>query len=215
MERLDSRLHTGGMQAVVAPSGAGKSSMLQAGLLPKLGAGGLPGSSQWPMVVFTPTAQPLEALATQIASLTGAAPTKVAEQLVADSQRAESVPLGSIAGGNSGTRLVMVVDQFEELFTLCTDDRQRRIFIELLAQIAAPQSAAGADLQPVGLVVLGVRADFYAVCVNYPHLRTALQDNPLVVGPMSDAELRSAILYPAQDVGLDVEPGLIELLLRD
>ncbi|MGH8917511.1 MAG: hypothetical protein ACRD0H_04085, partial [Actinomycetes bacterium] len=57
---------------------------------------------------------------------------------------------------------------------------------ELLSQLASPP-------HPVGLVVVGVRADFYATCANYPHLRTALQDNPLVVGPMSDTELRAAI----------------------
>ncbi|MGQ0775983.1 MAG: WD40 repeat domain-containing protein [Pseudonocardiales bacterium] len=213
--RLDGRLRTGGVQVVMAPSGAGKSSLLRAGLLPKLGSGALPGSSRWPTVVFTPTAQPLQALATQIAALTGADRVSVAKQLVADSQRGGALPRGRIRGGDSGTRLVMVVDQFEELFTLCADDRQRRTFIELLAQIADPQSGAGADSHPVGLVVVGVRADFYAVCVNYPHLRTALQDGPLAVGPMSDAELRAAILYPAREVGLDVEPGLLELLLRD
>jgi Novel STAND NTPase 1 len=66
--RLDGRLRAGGMQMVVAPSGAGKSSMLQAGLLPKLGDGALPGSGRWPTAVFTPTAQPLTALATRIAT---------------------------------------------------------------------------------------------------------------------------------------------------
>jgi conflict system STAND superfamily ATPase len=65
------------------------------------------------------------------------------------------------------------------------------------------------------LIVVGVRADFYAACANYSPLRTALQDNPLVVGPMSDTELREAIRYPAQNVGLDIGEGLVELLLRD
>ena len=215
ISHLDARLRTGGVQAVVAPSGAGKSSLLHAGLLPKLSDGALPGSHRWPTVVFTPTVQPLRALGTQIAALTGADPTSVAEQLVADPQGAGALLRGRIRGLDSDARLVIVVDQFEELFTLCTDDRQRRTFIELLAQIAAPQSAAGPDLQPVGLVVMGVRADFYAACVNYPHLRSALQDSPLVVGPMSDAELRKAVLFPAQQMGLDIEPGLVELLWRD
>jgi hypothetical protein len=113
-----------------------------------------------------------------------------------------------LGGEDAAARVVMVVDQFEELFTLCTDDQQRRTFIELLAQLASPP-------HPVGLVVVGVRADFYAACANYPHLRAALQDNQLVVGPMSDTELREAILHPARAVGLDVEAGLVELLLRD
>ncbi|MGH3870501.1 MAG: hypothetical protein ACRDSR_03135 [Pseudonocardiaceae bacterium] len=195
--RLDARLRAGGMQIVVAPSGAGKSSLLQAGLLAQLDSGALPGSSPWSKMVFSPTADPLAALATQIASLTGVDPAT--PQHYVEVLRSH---LGSEA------RVVVVVDQFEELFTLCLDDQQRHTFIELLSQLASPAN-------PAGLVVVGVRADFYATCANYPHLRTALQDNPLVVGPMSDTELRAAIHNPARDVGLDVEPGLIELLLRD
>ncbi len=205
--RLDARLRTGGVQVVVAPSGAGKSSLLQAGLLAQLEHGALPGSSRWPRMVFTPTAQPLAALATQVAALTDADPATLAEELATSPQQAGVVLRGLFDGADPGARVVVVVDQFEELFTLCLDDQQRRDFIELLVQLAGPPD-------PVGLVV-GVRADFYAACANYPHLRTALQDNQLVVGPMSDTELREAILYPARDVGLDVEAGLAELLLRD
>ena len=216
---LDARLSTGGVQVVVAPSGAGKSSLLHAGLLPQLDSDALPGSSRWPTLVLTPTARPLAALATQIGSLTGADPATLAQELVVNSTRTGAVLrealCGCLGGDDSKTRVVVVVDQFEELFTLCTDDQHRRTFIALLSQLASPQSDSNADTQPVGLVVVGVRADFYTACVNYPYLRTALQDNPLVVGPMSDTELRAAILYPAHDVGLDVEPGLLELLLRD
>ena len=110
---------------------------------------------------------------------------------------------------------MVIVDQFEELFTLCADDQQRRTFIDSLTQLASVSSGTDAHAQPLAVVVVAVRADFYAPCANDPHLRTALEDNPLVVGPMSDTELREAILYPAREVGLDVEPGLVELLLRD
>jgi WD40 repeat protein/transcriptional regulator with XRE-family HTH domain len=206
--RLGTRLRKGGVQVVVAPSGAGKSSLLHAGLLPQLGNGALPGSSRWPTIVLTPTAHPLTVLATQIADLTDADPATLTGELAADSQRGVEVLRSQIGSDDPGARVLVIVDQFEELFTLCTDDQQRRIFIEVLSQLASSP-------QPVGVVVVGVRADFYAACANYPPLRTALQDNQLVVGPMSDTELRAAILYPAQDVGLDYEPGLEELLLRD
>jgi hypothetical protein len=189
---LDERLRTGGMQIVVAPSGAGKSSLIHAGLLTKLAAGALPGSSQWPQLTLTPTADPLAALAAEVAGLTGVDP----KPGVTDPQAL----LRDVAA-----RVVVVVDQFEELFTLCADEQQRRAFIDLLHDMAEARA----------LVVLGVRADFYAACADHPRLRTALQDRPLVVGPMSEDELREAVLFPARDVGLDVEDGLIELLLRD
>ncbi|MBV8539502.1 MAG: hypothetical protein JO364_13950 [Pseudonocardiales bacterium] len=217
--RLDARLRTGGVQVVMAPSGAGKSSLLHAGLLAELADGALPGSNRWPTIVFTPTAHPPAALATQIAALTGADPASLTQELAARSQPAEAVLcqalLGHDGGEGSAGRLVVVVDQFEELFTLCTDDQQRRRFIELLSGLASPRSEAGADAHPLGLVVVGVRADSLTAWADHSLLRAALQDSPLVVGPMSDTELREAILYPAQDVGLDVGPGLVELLLRD
>ncbi|MBV9141929.1 MAG: hypothetical protein JO115_13605 [Pseudonocardiales bacterium] len=217
--RLDNRLRSGGMQMVVAPSGAGKSSLLHAGLLPKLDNGALPGSSQWPRIVFTPTADPLAALASHIAALIDADSAALAEKLAAPSPSARAVLrqllLNRLGREGSGARLVVVVDQFEELFTLCTDDQQRRTFSDVLFELTRPPLSVEADGQILGLVVVGVRADFYAACANDTHLRTALEDNPLLVGPMSDTELREAILYPAQDVGLDVEPGLVDLLLRD
>ncbi|MEO9107638.1 MAG: hypothetical protein ABI264_13950, partial [Pseudonocardiaceae bacterium] len=200
--RLDVRLRSGGVQVVVAPSGAGKSSLLHAGMLPRLADGVLDGSGRWSTLVVTPTAHPLAALATEIAACTGADPATLA----GDPLRWVEVLRGHIGG--EGSRVLVVVDQFEELFTLCTDDQDRRAFIELLTQLASPP-------HPVGLVVLGLRADFYAACANYPQLCAALEDNQLVVGPMSDTELRAVVRYPARDVGLDVEPGLVELLLRD
>ncbi|MEV8509891.1 hypothetical protein AB0368_34405 [Actinoplanes sp. NPDC051475] len=180
LDRLDGRTRTGGLQVVIAPSGAGKSSLLRAGLLPRLGQGALPGSAAWPTVVLTPGADPLWALHSALEGVT-----------------------------DTGERLVLVADQFEELFTLCDDPGARTAFIEELALLAARESA------PDALVVIGVRADYFAACAADPRLSAALQDRPLVVEPMTETELREAIRYPAQDVGLDIEPGLVALLLRD
>lgn len=77
-DRLDQRLRTGGIQMVLAPSGAGKSFLLRAGLLPKLGQAALPGSDRWPTLVLTPTANPVWALAANLALLTVADTVAVA-----------------------------------------------------------------------------------------------------------------------------------------
>ncbi|MFE9746866.1 hypothetical protein ACFYOT_18350 [Saccharothrix saharensis] len=202
---LDTRLRTGGVLAVIAPSGAGKSSLLHAGLLPRLDGGALPGSGRWPRVVLTPTAHPLTELASRLAALLDVDPTHLAAQLAEDPARAATALRAA-----AGDRVVVVVDQFEELFTLCDDEGHRRAFVEALARVAE-----GEDGTAPGLVVLGVRADFYAACAGYPRLRHALRDRPVVLGPLSETELREAILHPARDVGLDVEPGLVELLLGE
>ncbi|HEX8632121.1 MAG TPA: WD40 repeat domain-containing protein, partial [Catenuloplanes sp.] len=198
VERLHRRL-TGpgprGPQVVMAPSGAGKSSLLRAGLVPELAKSRLPGSARWPVRVCTPTAEPLRALAACVADLLGVA---------------EMAPERCVEALGALPHAVLVIDQFEELFTLCGDDGQRHAFVDLLAAIAAI-----GDEQPAVLVVLGLRADFCAPCAEHPQLRAALGDQPLMIGPMTEAELRAAIRYPARDVGLDIEDGLVELLLRD
>ncbi|OSP37753.1 hypothetical protein B7767_36075 [Streptomyces sp. 13-12-16] len=216
-DRLDRRVDSGRLQAVVAPSGAGKSSLLRAGLLPHLDRAALPGSDRWPKLLLTPSAHPLRALADQIVALRGVGSEVTAADLVADPLQCLSVLAEALRNDLPGqpARAVIVVDQFEELFTLCTDEQERRSFVTLLTRLAGGQARTGTEGTSQALVVLGIRSDFYAACIDYPPLRAALQDAPLVVGPMTDEELRAAVLLPAMDVGLDVEDGLVELLLHD
>ncbi|MFC5830028.1 NACHT and WD repeat domain-containing protein [Nonomuraea insulae] len=223
IDRLDRRRQTGGVQMVVAPSGAGKSSLLHAGLLPSLEDGALDHSAHWPQTVFTPTATPLSALAAYlgpvISSLTAATPAAVQEELAADPRRCVPMlahALEAADGPDAAKRVVIVVDQFEELFTQCADEPQRATFITLLADLAAPRVDAAEQARPPhAFVVAGLRADFYADCAHYPQLRDALEDRQLLVGAMSSDELRETVIYPACDVGLDIEDGLVELLLSD
>ncbi len=119
----------------MAPSGAGKSSLLRAGLLSQLDRDALPGSAGWPRLVFSPTTHPLRALAEQVAKL---APGSTADELAADPHRCVPLLRDAAGGdrGNSNRHVVIVVDQFEELFTLCADVHERRLFIDILAEIA-------------------------------------------------------------------------------
>ncbi|HEX3193861.1 MAG TPA: hypothetical protein VHS30_29175, partial [Streptosporangiaceae bacterium] len=173
LNRLDGRRRGGGPLVVLAPSGAGKSSLFQAGLIPALREGRLPGagSREWPCLVFTPTAHPIAWAAEHIASVAGADPGDVAAELAADPSRGPAIlreALGDLGPVGDDTALaVVVVDQLEELFTLCENEQERRDFIDLLTRLAA----APAGGVPVALVACGLRADFYAPCTRYPQLR--------------------------------------------
>ncbi|MGW3951816.1 nSTAND1 domain-containing NTPase [Streptomyces sp. NPDC004752] len=113
-------------------------------------------------------------------------------------------------------RPVIVVDQFEEAFTLCADEADRRAFIRILHAACAPAGPATTAATPAPvLVVLGIRADFYEQCLGYPELADALQHRHMVLGPLTAAELREAVTGPAKAVGLELEPGLAELILRE
>ncbi|MCX5215976.1 hypothetical protein OG689_43340 [Kitasatospora sp. NBC_00240] len=218
--RLADQVDDGGLLCVIGASGTGKSSLLSGGVLPAIAEGALPagGSRWWPRITLTPTAAPAEALAAAVrippeeVILRTAAWRADPGQCVADLRR--------VAGpgpGTSGTvqvpsaGLVMVMDQFEETFTQCLDDAERRWFIEVLERLGR-KAAPG---EPTVLVVLGVRADFYAACTAYPQLHKALADDPVLITPMTETELRQAIRLPARDVGLEIEDGLVEVLLSE
>jgi WD40 repeat protein len=210
------RLAAGSPLAVVGPSGSGKSSLLMAGLRPALTHGRFPepGSQLWPQLVLTPTAHPVTALARCLATVTGEGTDAVREALSAD-PGGYAARLGAALAAQPGDhpqRLVVIVDQLEELFTLCGDEAERRRFIDAVSRMASP--AVGPAPSPA-LFVLGLRADFYGHAIANPQLRGMLQGHQVLVGPMTEGELRSAIVDPAAATGLAMEPGLEELLLRD
>src|SRR5205823_1321915 len=109
-------------------------------------------------------------------------------------------------------RLLLVVDQFEELFTQCADEAQRRAFIAALH--AAATAGHGPDQTPAALVVLGMRADFETRCADYPQLAGPVQDRYLVTA-MTGRQLRMAITEPAKKAGSTVDGDLADLLLAE
>ncbi|MFG3117954.1 hypothetical protein ACGF4C_26670 [Streptomyces sp. NPDC048197] len=214
-ERMDARMREGGPLVLIGPSGAGKSSLLAAGVLPALDEGRLPvaGSSTWPRLLLTPTAHPALALAAaaeldaETARHTAPAWRADPARCVAELREITGAGDPAPAGESPSTGLVVVVDQFEEVFTACGDETERQWFIDVLDRLARPAGGA--------VVVLGVRADCYAACTAHPQLRAALRAGPVLLEPMTEDELKDAIRRPADNVGLDVEDGLVEVLLAD
>lgn len=203
---LCTRISQSSFLAVFGPSGAGKSSLLRAGLLPALWNGALPGSESWPTTLLTPGERPVEELALHLAELKNTAVERLQRHLTDDPASIRRVLSGVLGDGAGTDRVVLVVDQFEEVFTHCRDAAERARFLDILLAAAEEPSAC---------VVLGARADFYARCAEYPDLVTALRDRQLLIGPMDDADLRQAITGPARRAGCPVETALVEAVVTD
>ncbi|MFI6096543.1 BTAD domain-containing putative transcriptional regulator [Lentzea sp. NPDC051213] len=182
---------------VFGASGSGKSSLLRAGVLGGLG-------DTWRPLLITPTPRPLEALAGALASITGKRP-----DLRADPAAFDVEVRNALAHGPDDVRVLLVVDQLEELFTLCPDEDERARFIAVLLDAA---QGPGRRTR----VVLGVRADFLAHITHHPGLVRALADEATVlVGPPSTADLRDIVLRPAAMSGLSVAADLLATVLAD
>ncbi|MGP3924649.1 nSTAND1 domain-containing NTPase [Streptomyces sp. 8N616] len=208
----------GGLVMLVGASGAGKSSLLNAGLVPTLQNCALSeeDSRAREVVQLVPGGDPLVELTRRIPDL--AHVVSAAEEPAAKEpgtpQFAHEVREAVTAWAQraSPARPVVIVDQFEETFTLCSTEADRRTFIQILHAACTP--ADPSDPAPV-LVVLGIRADFYEQCLGYPELADALQHRHMVLGPLTTTELREAVTGPAKAVGLELEPGLAELIVRE
>ena len=187
---LVARLVGAGFLGIVGPSGGGKSSVLRAGLLPALAGGVLPGSEGWRRLLLRPGERPLDELRRALVS---GAKDPVAEAL-------DALP--------ADARLLIAVDQLEELFTACHSDDERAAFADTLAWAANDQKGRA-------VVVVALRADFYGRVAAYPGLAGLLGANQVLVGPMQASELRRAVELPAGRVGLRVEPELVDALVDD
>ena len=163
--------------AVFGPSGSGKSSLLRAGLIPRLRTGDQLDPQPVALRVLTP----------------GEHPMRTHEQRL----------MPKVAAGETW----LIVDQFEELYTLCHDPAERDQFLHRLLAATDPASKLR--------VVTAVRADFLGRCAEHSQLTAALQDGTVLVGPMSRDELRQAIVKPAQAAGLIVERGLTTRILNE
>jgi WD40 repeat protein/DNA-binding SARP family transcriptional activator len=206
--------------AVIGASGSGKSSIARAGMIPTIRQ-----SDGVVVHVITPGNHPLESLASSLAGMAGsvAGIASFMDDMTCNSRSlylyinrllrslpAPERPCGVIHRQPAPVRacLVLVVDQFEELFSQCRDEAERKAFLDNLLY---PASQADSPVY----VVIALRADFYAACAPYERLREALTLRQEYIGPMSTLELRRAIEEPAKCGGWSLEPGLVDLFLRD
>jgi class 3 adenylate cyclase/WD40 repeat protein len=206
--RLVDRIRVEPFLAIVGASGSGKSSIARAGVAPQIRGS----SGEWLTRVLTPGERPLETLAMALNSDAGslADTASLMDDLRTEPRSLHLAAVRLLSGGRHQptSRLLLIVDQFEELFTLSREVPDRDAFIATL--MAAVGTAGG----PVH-VVITLRADFYGHLAGYRELRDAVAAHQEYVGPMSADELRRAIELPAAGGGWEFVPGLVDLILRD
>jgi len=192
--------------AVVGPSGSGKSSLVKAGLIPALWRGDLPGSEKWFIIEMLPGARPLDELEIALTKVAANQSGNLREQLQRDAfglLRAANLLLP-----NDQSELVIVIDQFEEVFTLVEDEKARTHFLDLL-YIAATEPRSRVR------VIITMRADFYDRPLHYPQFGELVRTQLETIMPLSAAELERAIASPAKRVGMTFEPGLVTAIIAD
>jgi WD40 repeat protein/DNA-binding SARP family transcriptional activator len=184
---LVARLSESTLVGILGPSGIGKSSLLRAGVLPALRAGALPRSAGWRQVVLRPAEHPCQELE---GALGGEGLDEVLARL------------------SPGERIVVAVDQLEELFTVCDRDDERSEFLERLA-------GASRDPERRVLILCALRADFYGRLASDQRFAALLSHSHVLVGPMDRSELTQAIEQPASRAGLVIERPLVDALVAE
>lgn len=192
---------------VIGASGSGKSSVVMAGLLPKLKAGALPNSENWTYLKpIVPGDHPVQALNRIL--LEAPELNVPIEMVESDLQHTSGIGLYRLATKFLKKPVVLYIDQFEELFMTGVPEEERQQFINLLINaVTSPDS-------PV-LVLLTMRADFYDRPMNYPELGRLVQSYNRSVLPMTIADLRDTVEKPAAAAGLTFESGLIADIIFD
>jgi WD40 repeat protein/serine/threonine protein kinase len=192
--------------AVVGPSGSGKSSVVRAGLIPALKRGALFGSKDWFYAQMTPGANPIQELADALLSVALDAPASLTDLFkLSESALANLIPR---ILPDPKAELILVIDQFEELFTLGATEQERVHFLQLLSKaVTAPTSHFR--------VIITLRADFYDRPLYYPGFSTLMRDCSEIVLPLTSGELEQAIVSPAARLGIQFEPGLVLKMVAD
>ncbi|MBO0351109.1 caspase family protein, partial [Phormidium pseudopriestleyi FRX01] len=212
-QKLVYRLRDSHFLAVLGISGSGKSSVVRAGLIPELKKGStISESKTWTICApFTPGDDPLANLA-QVLSDANLCDLDTATQAVAQGASG----LQRLISQANASSILLVVDQFEQVFTQCQSEAERQKFLDCLCGVADGGQAQGRQDTTLSLrVVITLRADFLGKCAEYPQLAKLLQTHQEIVTKMEEAELRAAITKPAQKVGWNIPPDLENLMVAD
>jgi WD40 repeat protein len=193
--------------AILGPSGSGKSSMVKAGLVPALRQGGLPDSENWFIVEMLPGTHPLEEVEAALLRVAVNPPESLLPQLRED-ERGLLRAVRRILPADDRTELVLVIDQFEELFTLCSDETVRGHLLDsLVTAVLEPRSRLR--------VIITLRADFTDRPLQYVDFGELVRQRTEFVLPLTPDEMEEVITKPAERVGLTMESGLPETIIQD
>ena len=208
---------------VLGASGSGKSSVVLAGLIPKLE---LEQKGHWKFTHFRPGSDPFHALALALVPLYNTPDLDATDKIIQARKLAKSLSnnqdsedklalsdvFATIKQNNLNHRILLIADQFEELYTQCSDPAVRRRFLDCLLT-SFPPSNSGASSSTV--LVTTMRADFLANALSYRIFADMLQNQDIKLGAMSREELKEVIEKPAKNLGVTFEAGLVERILND
>lgn len=193
------------LTVVVGPSGSGKSSLVHAGLLPAVRQGALGLGRDVVIAEMFPGAYPFDELATALLEVAVRRPEHLLDELAGDERGLTRAAKQILP--DDDTDLLLIIDQFEELFVLTAEESSRKRFLDAL-------TATAREAQRVRIVVT-LRADFFGRPLGAPDFAALMRDSLVTVAPPGDDDLAAAISEPARRVGLEIEPGLIPTILRD
>lgn len=196
--------------AIVADSGAGKSSFVKAGILSSLKKGKFPGSEKWKQIIFKPGSNPLSALSSSLKQ----------KSLIPDSRQFEERALQhddqlyrSI--NDQVETLVIYIDQFEEVIAQCRDEKERLSFLNNISCAVKNEKA---------IILLTLRSDFYAKFSNYPLFKPLIENNNYTLSEIAEIDddenrivnsIRQIITKPAENAGVKIKDNLVEKLILD
>jgi WD40 repeat protein/serine/threonine protein kinase len=206
LDRLGEQTDDARFLAVVGPSGSGKSSVVKAGVIPAIRRGGLAGSENWFVVEMVPGTDPMEELEAALLRVAVNPPASLLAQLNEDDRGFVRSVKRVLPDDES--ELLLLVDQFEEVFTLVEEEPRRALFMEsLLAAASDPRSRIR--------VIITLRADFYDRPLNYVRFGDLMRRRTEVVLPLNDEELELAVVGPAQRAGIGLESGLVPAIVNE